>query len=105
MLAYNQITLLTFLIVEEELAAGRSLKIQYPVQVHYNCMVWHDNEACVSETHIPQNIRTILRSKILLYKTTIITCEYIIRRLFFFSFRKQRDSFTMIFCFLTGIET
>jgi len=54
---YNQITFLTFLIAEEELAAGRSLKIQYPVQVHYNCMEWHDNEACVSKTHIPQNIR------------------------------------------------
>lgn len=39
MILYNQITLLTFLIVEEEFAAGRSLKIhQYPVPVHYNCM-------------------------------------------------------------------
>ena len=31
---------LTFFIVEEELAPVRSLKIQYPVPVHYNCMEW-----------------------------------------------------------------
>ena len=53
---YNQNILLTFLIVEEEFAAGRSLKIQYPVLVHYNCTEWHNNEACVSRVQIPQTI-------------------------------------------------
>ena len=44
------------MIVEEEFAPGRSLKIQYPVPVHRNCMEWHNNEACVSTFQIPQTI-------------------------------------------------
>ena len=55
---------LTFLIVEEEFAPGRSLKIQYPVPVHRNCMEWHNNEACVSTTQIPHTISNSLVFKV-----------------------------------------